>query len=112
MHALGESFGQAVGQRLDHDRGVIVIGALEALGHRVLADAGGDREGADIIGKPAVARRDEIGERHVGAAFALRQLLAQRMQRRDRLAARLVGEDENVVAVAIGRPEAEHGAGA
>ena len=37
---------------------------------------------ADIIGKPARARRDEIGERHVGAAFAAGKLLAQRMQLR------------------------------
>ena len=89
-HALvqpfGEGFGQPVGQRLGHDRGIIVVGALEALGHGFLADPGGDGEGADIIGEPAGARRDEIGERDVGAAFAARQLLAQRVQHRDRRA--------------------------
>ena len=63
VQPLGEGFRQPVGQRLDHDGGVVVVGALEALGDLVLADAGGDGEGADVIGKPAVARRDEIGER-------------------------------------------------
>ena len=53
VQALGEGLGQAVGQRLDHDRRVVVVGALEALGDLVLADAGGDREGADIVGEPA-----------------------------------------------------------
>ena len=77
VHALGEGFGEAIGQRLDHDGGVIVVPALEALGHRVLADAGGDSEGADVIGKPAVAWRQKIAERLVVTAFALGQLLAQ-----------------------------------
>ena len=93
MQALGEGLGQPVGQRLDHDRRVVVVRALEALGHLVLADAGGDREAADIVGEPARARRDEIGERHVGAAFAPRELLAQRVQHGHRRRARLVGID-------------------
>ena len=112
VHALGERFGEAVGQRLGHDRGIIVIGVLEALDDGFLADAGGHREGADIIGKAAGARRDEIGERDIGAAFAACELLTQRVQRRDRLAARLVGENENVVAVAVRRPESDDRAGA
>ena len=110
MQALGKGFGQPVGQRLDHDRGIIVIGALEAVDHRLLADAGGDGEAADIIGKPARLRRDEIGERQIGAALAPRHLLAQRVQRGDRRAARLIGVDLDVVADAVRRPEADHGA--
>ena len=86
MQALGEGFGEAVGQRLDHDRRIVVVRALEALGDLVLADAGGDDEGADVVGDAALARRDEIGERHIGAPFAPRELLAQRVQHRDRLA--------------------------
>src|SRR3984957_14877980 len=98
VHPLGGSFGEAVGQRLGHDRGIIVVGVLEALGDGFLADAGGHREGADIIGKAAGAWRDEIGERYIGAAFAARELLAQRMQRGDRPAARFIIENENIVA--------------
>ena len=39
VQALGERFGEAVGERLDHDRRVVVVGVLEALRDRVLADA-------------------------------------------------------------------------
>ena len=77
VHAFSERFGQAVGQRLGHDRGVIVVGVLEAVGEVLLADARGHREGADIIGEPAGTRRDEIGKRDVGAALAAGELLAQ-----------------------------------
>ena len=85
---------------------------LEALDDRLFADAGGHREGADVVGKPARARRDEIGERHIGAAFAARELLAQRVQRGDRLAARFVVENQNVVALAVRRPQSDHRIGA
>ena len=95
MQPLGERFGEAIGQRLDHDRGIVVVGALEAVGDFVLADAGRHHEGADVIGR--AFRRDEIGERHIGAALAAGELLAQRMQGRDRLAARRIAEHGNVV---------------
>ncbi len=90
--------------------GVIVVGALEAVGDFILADAGGDGEGADVVGKAALARRDEIRDRCVGAALALGQLLAQTVHHRDRNAARLVGVNLDVVALGIRRPEAESGA--
>ena len=86
MHALGKGFGETIGQRLAQDRGVIVIGVLEAVGDDVLADPGGDHEGADIIGHAARDRRDEIRQRRIEAAFALFQLLAQRVEGRDLLA--------------------------
>ncbi len=83
MHALGKGFGQAIGQRLAQDRGVVVIGVLEAVGDHVLADPGGDDEAADIVGHAGRNRRDEVGQRGVEAALALLELLAQRVQRRD-----------------------------
>ena len=52
---------------------VVVVGPLEALGDLVLADAGRDGEGADVVGNAALARRDEIGQRDIGAALALRR---------------------------------------
>src|SRR5215469_9193037 len=110
MHALCERFGKAIGKRFRHDRGIVVVGVLEALDHGIFADAGGDGEGADIIGQPAGAGRDKVRKRQIGSALAPGKLLAQRMQRRDRSLPRLVGEDENVVALAVRGPEADHGA--
>ena len=81
---------------------------LETLDYGVFAEAGGDGEGADVIAQAAGARRDEIGERDIGAAFAAGELLAQRVQRRDRRFSGLVGKEENVVAVAVRRPQADH----
>src|SRR6516165_12532692 len=70
MQSLGERFRQPIGQYLHHDRRVIVIGPFEALGHFVLADASRDGEATDVIGQPALTRRDEIAERPIGASFA------------------------------------------
>src|SRR5665213_158754 len=108
VQTLRKSLGQPVGQRLDHDGGVIVIGALETVGDLVLTDAGGNREGPDVIGQLAVARRHEIAERLVEAALAFGQLLTQRMKHSDGRAARLVGIDLDIVANAIGGTEAGH----
>ena len=49
VHALGEGFGEAIRQRLHHDRRVIVVRMLEAIRDHILADAGGDHERADVI---------------------------------------------------------------
>ena len=112
MHALGKRLGEAVGQRLGQDRGVIVIGVLEAFDHGFFAEAGGHRERADIVAQAARPRRDEIGERDIGAALATRELLTQRMQGRDRLVSLLIAKNQNIVALAVRRPEADDGAGA
>ena len=52
MHALGKSFGEAVGQRLHEDRGIIVVRPLETLGDGDFLDAGRDDEAADIVLHP------------------------------------------------------------
>src|SRR5258708_2302167 len=70
VQALGECLGEPIGERLDHDRGIIVVRPLEALRHLVLADAGGDHEGADVVGKRARARRYEIRERDICGPLA------------------------------------------
>jgi len=76
MHALRERFGKAIGKRFGHDRGIIVVGVLKALDHGIFADAGGDGEGADIIGKPAGAGRDKVRKRQIGSALAPGELLS------------------------------------
>jgi hypothetical protein len=37
MHPFGKGFRQTIGQRLAQDRGIIVIGVLEAVGDDILA---------------------------------------------------------------------------
>ena len=84
VQALGEGFGEAVAQRLEDDAAV-VVGRGDARSDRLLlADAGGHGEAADVVGEPGLLRRDEIGERGMGAVARriAGDLLAQRVQRR------------------------------
>ena len=67
MQLLGERLGQAVGERLGHDRVVVVVVFLEARDELLDADARGDGEAADVIVTPV--RRDEVGQREVLAGF-------------------------------------------
>ena len=110
VQRLGEGLGQTVGQRRGEDGGVVVAGGLEARGDLRLAEAGGDREAADVVG-PAPIGRDEIGQGDVGAALALGHLLAKGVEARALGRAGLVGPDDDVVAVGVGRPEADDAAG-
>ena len=105
---LGESLGEPVGKRLDHDCGIIVVRRRKARSHGLLADAGRHREAADIIGNPAVLGRDEIGKGSAGTSAFARHLLAQRVERRDRRLPFFIGEKLGiVVASRVGRPKAD-----
>ena len=108
MHGLGEGFGETVGQGLHQDGGIIVIGAGETLGDRLLLEAGGDHEGADVIPLAALDRRHEIRQRHPRPPVALGELLAQGEEGRDLFLPRVVGEEADVVLHRPGRPEADH----
>ena len=55
MQVGGERLGEAIGERLDQDGAVVVVLALEFGGQRVGADAGGDREGAEVVGAAAAS---------------------------------------------------------
>ena len=82
VQALGEGFGEAVGEGLGHDGVVVVVLGAEAVAELLQADAGGDGEGADVIGQAGLLGRDEVGERAAGlAAFAV-GLLAQEVEAR------------------------------
>ena len=73
---FGERFGEAVGQCLEDDRGIVVVVGLEAGQVFLDAEAGGDREAADPVGFVEFLRRDEVGEAEVGALGWLVGLLA------------------------------------
>ena len=84
VEPLGEGLGQAVGEGLGEDRRVVVVGRLELGDDLVEADAGRDREGADVVGDAGLGRGDEIGEGDVGPAVGLGHLLAERPEGRPR----------------------------
>ena len=73
----------------------------------MFTNAGGDCKAADVIGEPAVARGDEVGERGICASFTADKLLAQSMQNREALDATFIGENRDVVALKF-RPQANH----
>ena len=55
VQVRGERLGQAIGERLDDDRVVVVELALERARQLVGAEAGGHRERADVVGAAAAA---------------------------------------------------------
>ena len=61
VHAFGESFGQAISQRFEQDRAVVIVRRLEGFGPLLDADTGGNGKTAAIVDAPAVLRSDEIG---------------------------------------------------
>ena len=68
---------KAVGERLDGDRGVVVVGRLVAR-RELVGAVDRDRERADVI----VRRRDVVGEAAVRPAVAVVGLLAQEAEAR------------------------------
>ena len=89
MEPFGERLGQPIGQRLHHDRVVIVVIAFETVPPTRRTDAGRHGERSDVIAAAAVDRRDKIGERiKCVLPFAL-PLLPQRVEADDFLAARI-----------------------
>src|SRR5690606_13042902 len=111
VQPLGAGLGQAVGQRLDHDRVVVVTGLLVGLGLLLVADVCGGDEAAHIVGQGSVSRGDVVCYGVVGLAVGLDCLLAKVMQAIERLA--VVVEKLNIMMIhLIGRPETEYRAGA
>ena len=100
MERLGEGFGQAIGQGGGDDRRIVVAGRLVVGGDGALAMAGGDGEAADPVGPGG---GDEIGQGGVGLAFGLGHLLAKGVQARALGGAGLVGPDDDIVAIGVGR---------
>src|SRR5690554_3097733 len=111
VHALGKGFRQAVRQGLNHDGAVVVVGILELGGEFVHANAGGDRKATHIITQVRAFRCHEIRQGHHWLARGFLVLLAQVVQDGEFLFAGLVGVHHNIVAPAIGWPEADHATG-
>ena len=104
VERLRRRFCQPVGQRLHHDRVVVVVIALERRDEIVGAEAGGHRKGADNVHDTAVPRRHEIGQRAVRLPVGNLFLLPQHVESNELTrGARFIQHD--VVAVAVRRPE-------
>src|SRR5262249_3668398 len=106
VQQFGEGFGQAVRQRLGHNRVVIVQVTLESGAELFEADARGDGEAADVIDPPALLRSDEVSQRLIVLAGTLFDLLSQRVEDGQNARTIFIGVDLNVVADRIRRPEA------
>ena len=63
MQALGESFGQAIGDGLCHDRVVVVVLGPEPVAQLLQSDPARYRECTDMIGQPRFLGRNEVGKR-------------------------------------------------
>ncbi len=80
VHQFGERFGQAIGDRLHHDRFVVVQLGLEFGGQLVRTDAGGDDEPTDVIFPATIDRSDVIGQRTIILLSLAFPLLAQAVE--------------------------------
>ena len=103
------AFGQAVGERLGHQGVVVVIVFFKFCDERFDAQSRGDREHAEIIHAAALPRRDEIRHGVAGFLVGSRQLLPQRVERREQMA-RFVRVDFDVVLHAVRGEKSDHGA--
>ena len=97
VEVLGAGFGEAVGERLQHDARVIVVRRLELRDPRLDAEPRGHRERPDVVAHARVARRDVSPPGTVRLPRRLGLLLAQLVQRREHRAARVVRIDLDVV---------------
>ena len=80
VEVLRERLREAVGERLRHDRPVVVVLGLVGLGQLVGAEAGGDGEGADVILDVGLQRRDEVRDRLVRLSLAAIGLLPEAVE--------------------------------
>src|SRR5690606_21775849 len=99
MHMLGEGLCQPVSQRLQYDGAVIIMRSFESLHPFVDTETGADREQADRIRNPRLARRDEISQRQIGPPGWFDRLLTECVIGHQDLTAMPVSIDLNVILV-------------
>ena len=98
VEVLGAGFGQPIGQRLEHDRRIVVVGGLERRGPITHPFACRDDEGTDVVFGASALRCDEVGERPVRTIVGVAHLLAQRVQPRCFCCAGMIAVHGDVVA--------------
>ncbi len=103
VHPFRESFGEAVGQRLGHDRVVVVIRLFEARDNFRSAHARCHRKRSEIIGEASLFGSNKVRERILGVAVRLLHLLAQSVKGAQEGVAGTVRVNLDVVSHAIRR---------
>ena len=111
MEPFGRRLGTPIGDRLDEDRGIVVLGLVEGGTEGLASVPRSDGEGADVVLATAPDRRHEVGEGMKGVLSLSLPLLAEGVDATELLRPRLVGVEEDVVALGIGGEEAVHAAG-
>ena len=101
VDVLGERLGEPVGQRLDHDRPVVVVLRLVAR-RELLGAVDRDREAAEVV----AGRRDVVGEAAVRARVAGFAVCCRSIGKRT------PSVEHDVVALGVRRPEAVRRRGA
>ena len=80
VQAFGESFRQAIGEGLRHDRVVVVVFRPEPVAQFLQSDPAGYRERADVIAQAGFFGRDKVGKRSAGLTTFFIGLLAEEVQ--------------------------------
>src|SRR5579859_2479319 len=111
MQAFGKSFGQTVCDGLGHDRVVVVVFGPEAVAQLLEADAAGNRESSDIVGKPGLPGGDKVAERPAGFVTFPIRLLAQKVELPEHNSACSVRIQLNIIAHRVGGEEPVYAAG-
>src|SRR5579859_2531075 len=111
MQAFGKSFGQTVCDGLGHDRVVVVVFGPEAVAQLLEADAAGNRESSDIVGKPGLPGGDKVAERPARLVTFPIRLLAEEVKALEHLFACGAGIQLDVIAHSVGGEEAVYAAG-
>ena len=108
VQQLGHRLGKAVGQCLDQNRRIVIVGAIKTYGDGDLFRSGRDDKAGDLIRRPL--GRDKIRQRDIGAAGAFRVLLAQGVEYGQRVLAIIAGKGANAITHGICGPEPHYGA--
>ena len=105
MEPLGKGLGETVGDRLGHDRRVIVVIAIVRPAELLAAVAGRAGEGSEIVLASALDGGHEVGQRMEGVLPLPLPLLAQRVHPAHLGRSRIVGIQNDVVTGGVGREE-------
>ena len=80
VQPFGERLRQPIGQGFRHDRVIIIVFLLKPLAQGFDADAGRDRERAEVIGQMGRFRSDKSGECLIELPLRFVRLLAERVE--------------------------------